>query len=93
MSAACASSRAASGDFSADKQAMIPYRFRKFERIAFTLVVMFALGCTVLIAYENHPDAFRNGLQYGKDALQWTGQYTMACAAPQSDECERLASQ
>jgi hypothetical protein len=72
---------------------MIPYRFRVFERIAFTLVVMFALGCTVLIAYENNPEPFRNGLQYGKDALQWTGQYTMACAAPESDACERLAAE
>ncbi|QCP54589.1 hypothetical protein FAZ95_37580 [Trinickia violacea] len=70
----------------------MPYRFRVFERIAFTLVVMFALGCTLLIAYEDHPDAFQNGLQYGKDALRWTGEYTMACASPETDDCMRLAA-
>ena len=69
------------------------FRFRLFERIAFTLVVTFAIGCTTLIAYENNPDAFHNGLQHGKDALRWTGQYTMVCASPQSDDCERLATQ
>ncbi|TKC92171.1 hypothetical protein FAZ69_00225 [Trinickia terrae] len=69
----------------------MPQRFRVFERIAFALVVMFALGCTVLIAYENDPQAFHNGMQYGKQALRWTGQYSFACSSLPSDDCGRLS--
>jgi hypothetical protein len=70
---------------------MIPYRFRIFEKIAFSLVVMFALGCTTLIAYESNPEPFQASMQYGKDALRWTGEYSMSCAALPNDTCGRLS--
>jgi hypothetical protein len=71
----------------------MPHRFQILEKIAFTLVVMFALGCTTLIAYENHPEAFRLGLQYGKDALRWTGEYSMNCSPMAGDTCGQMTLQ
>ncbi len=68
-------------------------RLRSFERIAFTLVVVFALGCTAVVAYESDQDAFCKGLQYGKDALRWTGEYTLACATSRNDDWECFVSE
>jgi hypothetical protein len=68
----------------------MPYRFQFLERVAFTLVVMFALGCTTLIAYERNPEMFQLSVQYGKDALRWTSEYSMACSSPAADACARM---
>jgi hypothetical protein len=64
----------------------MPQRFQVLEKIAFSLVVMSAVACSGFIAYERDPDV-KIVLQAGKTAMQWSGEYSFACASPAANTC------
>jgi hypothetical protein len=67
----------------------MPHRFQLFERIAFSLVVLSAVVCTVFIAYEQCPGV-RSALHEGEDLLRQSGEYALACSAPANNPCTGL---
>jgi hypothetical protein len=64
-------------------------RFQLFEKIAFSLVCWSAAACSAFIAYERCPD-IKVVLHEGKEVLRYSGEYSMACAAPTVDACAQL---
>jgi hypothetical protein len=64
----------------------MPHRFQLFERIAFSLVVLFAVACTAFIAYEQCPGV-KSALHEGEDLLRQSGEYALACSAPANNPC------
>jgi hypothetical protein len=67
----------------------MPQRFHLFEKIAFSLVCWSAAACSAFIAYERCPD-IKVVMHEGKEALRYSGQYSMVCASPVADTCMQL---
>ena len=67
----------------------MPHRFQLFEKIAFSLVCWSAAACSAFIAYERCPD-IKVVLHASEAALRYSGQYSLACAAPATDVCAQL---
>jgi hypothetical protein len=65
------------------------HRFQLLEKIAFSLVCWSAAACSAFIAYERCPD-IRVVLHAGKEVLRYSGEYSLACAAPAADICAPL---
>jgi hypothetical protein len=65
------------------------HRFQLLEKIAFSLVCWSAAACSAFIAYERCPD-IKVVLHAGKEVLRYSGEYSLACAAPATDICAQL---
>ena len=67
----------------------MPHRFQLFEKIAFSLLCWSAAACSAFIAYERCPD-IKVVLHASAKVLQYSGEYSFACAAPAADICAPL---
>ena len=67
----------------------MPKIYWKLERIAFSLVVLFALACFGFIVWEKNP-GMTLAIQTGGDMLMPNSEHWLGCMAPDHGGCERI---
>jgi hypothetical protein len=67
----------------------MPKIYWMLERIAFSLVVLFALACFGFIVWQKNP-GMTLAIQTGGDMLMPNSEHWLGCMAPDQGGCERM---
>lgn len=64
---------------------------RKLEKVAFSLVVLSAVGSLVFIVWQKNP-GITLAIQAGSETLMPHSEYLLGCMVPDQGVCERMLS-